>query len=390
VPRDRDLAATARAPAFRTLLGMPAREFLVRHWQRRPLLVRGAWPGLGDPVSVSDLFRLSAREDCESRVVVRDRGRWRLEHGPFRAAHLRSMPARGWTLLVQGVNHAVPAADRMLRAFRFLPYARLDDVMASYAADGGGVGPHFDAYDVFLLQGRGRRRWRVSRQRDLELDPRAPLKVLRDFRPAAEWILEPGDMLYLPPGAAHEGTAVGPCVTYSIGFRSPAARELAVGFLAFLEEELALGDERCADARVRPTRRPARIGERFVDHCAAALGGVRWRRGDVAEFLGRYLSEPKPHVRFDRPAPPLAPRAFARAARRAGLRLAGATGMLFRGRRLYINGESLALSGRARALMQRLADRRELAPGTSFTPAAAALLYTWYLAGYLVPGEANG
>jgi 50S ribosomal protein L16 3-hydroxylase len=388
-------SATARdaaaAPPPRTLLGgLTAREFFGRHWQRRPLLVRAAWPGLRDPVSVSDLFRLAARADCESRLVVRDRGRWRLEHGPFRTARLRAMPARGWTLLVQGLNHLVPAADRLLRAFRFLPYARLDDVMASYAADGGGVGPHFDSYDVFLLQGRGRRRWRVSRQRDLELDPRAPLKILRDFRVGEEWVLEPGDMLYLPPGVAHEGTALGPCITYSIGFRSPAARELGVEFLAFLQDRLELGEDRYSDRGARPSRRPARIGEQLVDHCAAALGGVRWSRGDVAEFLGRYLSEPKPHVRFFRPDPPLSPRAFERAARRAGLRLAPATGMLFHGGRVYINGECVAASGRTRALLTRLADQRRLPARTSFTRGAAALLYTWYRAGYLGLGGANG
>jgi 50S ribosomal protein L16 3-hydroxylase len=368
---------------------MPAREFLARHWQRRPLLVRGAWPGLRDPVSAGDLFRLSGRDDCESRLVARAGGRWRLEHGPFRTAHLRAMPARGWTLLVQGVNHLVPAADRLLRAFRFLPYARLDDVMASYAADGGGVGPHFDAYDVFLLQGRGRRRWRISAQRDLELDPRAPLRILRDFRATAEWVLEAGDMLYLPPGTAHEGTALGPCITYSIGFRSPAARELGSEFLAFLQDNLRLGDERYADARTRPTHRPARLGEPLVDHCAAVLQGLRWRRGDVAEFVGRHLSEPKPHVRFVRPASPLARRAFERAARRGGVALAGATGMLYRGGRVHVNGESVAASGRTLALLQELADARRLPPRASFTRTAAGLVYTWYRAGWLAPGGAD-
>ena len=215
MPRIRHSTATARESAARTLLGgCSAREFLDRYWQQRPLLVRGAWPGLRDPVSVSDLFRLAARDDCESRLVLRSGRRWELEHGPFRRARLRGLPARRWTLLVQGLNHLVPAAERLLHAFRFLPYTRLDDVMASYAADGGGVGPHFDSYDVFLLQGRGRRRWRVSRQRDLELDPRAPLRILCDFRAEHEWMLEPGDILYLPPGVAHEGTALGPSLTY--------------------------------------------------------------------------------------------------------------------------------------------------------------------------------
>lgn len=370
--------------------GLSAREFLARYWQKRPLLVRGAWPGFRDPVSVSDLFRLAARDDCESRLVLRSGRRWELEHGPFRTARLRGLPARRWTLLVQGLNHFVPAADRLMRAFSFVPYARIDDVMASYAADAGGVGPHFDSYDVFLLQGSGRRRWRISRQRDRALDPGAPLKILRRFRAEQEWVLEAGDMLYLPPGIAHEGTALGPCITYSIGFRSAAARELGLEFLAFLQERIDLGNARHADPGLRPSRRPGLIGSRLVERCDAVLGRIRWRRSDVEDFLGRYLSEPKPHVRFAPPAPPLGPKAFRRAAGHSGVRLAAATGMLYRRGRFYVNGESIVASGRSREALERLADDRQLPGGTSFTHEAAALLYTWYRAGYLEPGGADG
>jgi len=372
------------APAQRTLLGgRSARAFLADHWQKRPLLVRGAWPRFADPVSVSDLFGLAARADCESRLVIRDRARWRLEHGPFPAGRARTLPARRWTLLVQGLNHFIPAADRLLRAFRFLPYARLDDVMVSYAAPGGGVGPHVDSYDVFLLQGGGRRRWRIAPARGLEPDPRAPLKVLRGFRAAHEWVLEPGDMLYLPPGVAHEGTALEPCFTYSIGFRAPAARELGVAFLAFLEEHLAPGERRYADPGRLPARRPAALDDALVGRCAAMLGAVRWTRGDIESFLGAFFSEPKAHVRFFPPARPLGRRGFARAAARAGVRLAGASGMLFRRGAVYLNGERIAAAGRTRRVLERLADERALPPGTSVTPSTAALLYTWYRAGWI-------
>ena len=382
------------APTQRTLLGgRSAREFLADYWQKRPLVVRGAWPRFADPVSVSDLFRLAARADCESRLVIRDGARWRLEHGPLAPSRARRLPARRWTLLVQGLNHFVPGADRLLRAFRFVPYARLDDLMASYAAPGGGVGPHFDSYDVFLLQGRGRRRWRIGGRRDLELDSRTPLKVLRRFHPQREWVLEPGDMLYLPPGVAHEGTALEPCLTYSIGFRAPAAHELAVGFLAFLEDRLDPGGPRYADPDLRPARRPAALDDSFVERCAAMLDRARWTRGDVEAFLGAYLSEPKPHVQFFPPARPLTRRAFDRAAARGGIRLAGASGMLFRRGTVYLNGERIAAAGRTRGILERLADERGLRPGTSVTPAAAALLYTWYRAGWLDladEGEGDG
>ena len=372
------------APPQRTLLGgRSTRTFLADHWQKRPLVVRGAWPRFADPVSVSDLFRLAARADCESRLVIRDGGRWQLEHGPLRPGRARRLPARRWTLLVQGLNHFVPAADLLLRAFRFVPYARLDDVMVSYAAPGGGVGPHFDSYDVFLLQGRGRRRWRIAGRRDLELDARAPLKVLRRFHPEEEWVLEPGDMLYLPPGVAHEGTALEPCLTYSIGFRAPATRELAVGFLAFLEDRLDPGERRYADPDLRPARRPAALDDALIERCTAMLAAVKWTRGDIEAFIGTYLSEPKPHVRFFPPARPLARRAFERAATRDGIRLAGASGMLFRRGAVYLNGERIAASGPTRRVLERLADERALRPGTSVTPTAAALLYTWYRAGWI-------
>ena len=225
----------------RTLLGgLSAREFLARHWQRKPLVVRGAIPALADPVDLRALLALARRDDVESRLVVRAGRRWQLAHGPLARAETASLPARDWTLLVQGLNHVVPAAERLLARFAFVPWARLDDVMVSYAAAGGGVGPHVDSYDVFLLQGRGRRRWRISRQRDLAVVPRAPLKVLRGFKAEEEWVLEPGDMLYLPPGIVHDGVALEPCMTYSIGFRAPAADELGREFLGWLQERLAL------------------------------------------------------------------------------------------------------------------------------------------------------
>lgn len=380
------MPAASQLPALRTLLGgMTPREFFARHWQKRPLLVRRAWPGLHDPASVSDLFRLAAREDCESRLVVRHGERWTLEHGPLRRAHLRALPERRWTLLVQGLNQLHPAAERMLRRFAFAPYARLDDLMVSYAAPGGGVGPHVDSYDVFLLQGGGRRRWRIARGGDPTLDPRAPLKVLAHFRPQHEWVLAPGDMLYLPPGVAHDGIALEPCFTYSIGFRAPSARELGAEFLAFLQDHLRLPESRYADPDLAPTRTPGRLDDTFVERCARMLQKVRWSRADVVEFLGRHLTEPKPHVRFSPPRRPLAPVAFVHAVRRHGVALAPSTGMLYRTRRLFINGESFAAPPGERGALAALADRRALPPGTSITPAAAALLYTWYRAGYLAP-----
>lgn len=364
--------------------GLAPREFLARHWQKRPLVVRGAVPGFRGAATPRELFAIAGRDDAESRLVSRSRGRWHLRHGPFAARTLAAMPRRGWTLLVQGVNEFLPAADALMRRFAFVPYARLDDVMASYAVPGGGVGPHFDSYDVFLLQGLGRRRWRIGAQRDRTLDPRAPLRVLARFRPEAEWILEPGDMLYLPPRYAHEGVALDECTTWSIGFRAPSATEYARGFLGFLADRLDLAG-RYADPDLAPQHHPAEIGSAMVERVAAMLAGVRWRRADIEAFLGEFLSEPKPRVVFDPPRFPLGPARFAAAVRRRGVRLDLRTIMLFRGAHVYVNGERAPMPRGTRHALVALADRRALAPAEVNTP-LLPLLHVWYRAGYLHPG----
>src|SRR6185436_3025229 len=241
------IAQTAR----HSLLGnRTPRAFLAQHWHKEALLVRQAIPAFGDLFSRARLFALASRDDVESRIVVRARSRFTVAHGPFRRADFRALPARGWTLLIQGVNLHSDAADALLRLFSFLPYARLDDLMVSYAAPGGGVGPHFDSYDVFLLQGFGRRRWRYGRQDDLALRPRVPVKLLRRFTPSHDVTLAPGDMLYLPPAYAHDGVALDECTTYSIGFRASSNTELAQGFLDYLRDQVDLPG-RYADADAR-------------------------------------------------------------------------------------------------------------------------------------------
>ncbi len=211
-----------------TLLGgQTPHAFMRAHWQKRPLLVRRALPGFRGVIARRALERLAARDDVESRLIECSRNRWRVTHGPLTRTRLARAGSTDWTLLVQGLNLHLEAADRLLRRFAFLPQARLDDVMVSYAAPGGGVGPHADSYDVFLLQGEGRRVWRLARPRDWVFAADAPLKLIEDFRADDEYLLEPGDMLYLPPGWGHEGVALEPCFTYSIGFRAPQGAELA-------------------------------------------------------------------------------------------------------------------------------------------------------------------
>ena len=362
--------------------GLTPTRFLREYWQKKPLLVRGALPGFSGLIARQPLFRLAGREDAESRLVRRQAGKWLLDHGPFSRRDFASLPARNWTLLLQGLNLLLPEADTLLRRFAFIPYARLDDVMLSYAAPGGGVGPHVDSYDVFLLQGEGRRRWRISRQRDLALDARAPLKILESFRAADEWVLEPGDMLYLPPGVAHEGVALSTCTTYSIGFRAPAAQELALGFLDFLQDGVAL-EGRYADPGLAPARHPGEIPAAMVGDALHRLAHIRWGRREVERFLGEFLSQPKPAVQFDRPARPLPPRRFAAQLRKSGMHLDMRTLLLYRGSVFHINGESVQVSRAARPLLARLADGRSLPAGTAMPGELGDLFYTWYRHGYL-------
>ena len=367
------------------LAGLDPAQFLRRHWQKRPLLARAALREYIDCVTRADVFALAAREDIESRIVIKARRRWHVRHGPFSRTDIERLPRSGWTLLVQGVDHALPQAARLLREFSFIPYARFDDVMVSYAAPGGGVGPHFDSYDVFLVQGSGDRRWRIGEPRNLELVSDAPLKILRHFEPDDEWRLEAGDLLYVPPRWPHEGVAVGECITYSIGFRAPSAQELASRFLDHLQDEVAL-DGVYEDPDLRPTRHPGRLEESTHRRMATMLEPVRWNAAQVSRFIGCYLTEPKPHVEFARPRRPLARRSFEERVRARGLRTALATRMLYRGRHFYINGEAHEVAARAAPPLRTLADARALTPPLRISSEAWGLLYDWYLAGYIHAG----
>src|SRR5688500_16611626 len=217
---------------------LDVKRFMRQHWQREPLLVRAAFPGFADPLAPREVLALAADPDADARLVQRHGASWSVEHGPFSARRIKQLPSRGWKVLVQDANRFSRAAADLLRRFDFIPHARIDDVMVSYAAPGGGVGPHVDSYDVFLLQGHGRRRWRISRQADAGFVPGLPLKILRRFEPEQEWVLEAGDMLYLPPGVAHEGVAETECLTWSIGFRAPSDAEVVQGFLDHLSDML--------------------------------------------------------------------------------------------------------------------------------------------------------
>jgi 50S ribosomal protein L16 3-hydroxylase len=367
------------------LAGLTRSQFMRRHWQKEPLLALHALPEYANAVTREDLFALAERDDVESRIVSKSAGRWQVRRGPFARRDVARLPRSGWTLLVQGVDQKLSQAARLLREFSFVPYARLDDVMVSYAAPGGGVGPHFDSYDVFLLQGQGRRRWQVSRQRDLELVDGAPVKLLRRFRPEQEWRVGPGDLLYLPPQCAHDGVAVEECMTYSIGFRAPSAQELGHHFLDFLQDRLDLKGM-YADAGLRATRAPGRVPPAMIDRAASMLDALRWSRDEVAQFMGSYLTEPKANVVFERPARRATRSEFVRRARKLGVRLALPARMLVSGRDVFINGESHRVESTACRLFAKLADARLLHAPLALDARAGRVLYEWYRAGYIELG----
>ncbi len=360
-------------------------QFLLHHWQKRPLFVPGAIPDCGSWLCPSTLFTLAARSDVQSRLVISTRNRWTVQHGPFRRADLRGLPTGGWTLLVQGLEQHLSQAIDLLGLFSFAPHARLDDLMVSYAPPGGGVGPHFDSYDVFLLQGAGTRRWRVSAQKNLDCVENAPLRILKNFSHTREWITQHGDLLYLPPRYAHDGVALDDCMTLSIGFRAPRKRELASRFLEFLQDDLqadgALGGL-YEDPDLRLQKHPAALSPAMLEKITRVLRHIRWNAHDVGRFAGCYLSEPAAQTVFKRPRRAVALPEFVRRVSVKGVRLALPTRMLFRGGTIFINGESHLLPPKDHAPLVRLADRR-VTP--AFTPShvGARLLHAWYRAGYI-------
>lgn len=360
-------------------------RFMRDYWQKKPLVVRQAIPGFRPLVSEKALVQLAAREEVQSRLVTCFGGRWAMQHGPL--ARLPKQE-RDWTVLVQGVNLYHSSVDRLMRRFAFVPYSRLDDVMISLAADGGGVGPHFDSYDVFLLQAQGRRRWRISAQTDLTVIDGLPLKILRHFAPQEEWVLEPGDMLYLPPHYAHDGQAIGACMTYSIGFRAPTYAELASEFLYFLGERAELRG-RLTDKARKPTEVPGQFDDRLLEATTKRLTQLRGTPKDVAEFMGRFMTEPKAHV-FFRPVTATSAVRFMQGVRSRGLRLDLKTQMLYRKKNIYINGEALSVTPHHARWLARLANARfvkaDVCNALVVDEALVTLLYSWYCAGWIQMG----
>jgi 50S ribosomal protein L16 3-hydroxylase len=370
-----------------TLLGgLTVNEFLRDYWQKKPLLVRQAVPGFKGLLDPQQLIGLACRNDVQARLATYQRKQWKLRYEPFEPEDFEGLSKKGkWSVLVQGVNHFLPKGAELVKQFDFIPHARLDDLMVSYAPKGGGVGPHFDVYDVFLVQGLGHRRWQLSMQKDQTLIEGAPLRLLKDFRVEQEWIVEAGDLLYLPPHCAHNGIAEDDCMSYSIGFRTPWYQELAEQFLVYLQDRIEIAGT-YADPDLKAQKHPAEIGPDMLQQVGRAIRKVRWDDEDIANFFGSYMSEPKPHIFFGAPAKPLTEVRFGQAIQKSGLKLDLKTLMLCHGSTLFINGDSYPVGQGCYRILRDLADARSLPPSSKLTREAADLLYQWYLDGYVTVG----
>ena len=361
--------------------GLSPHQFMRRHWQKKPLLVRQALPGGTRLIERAQLFDLASHDEVESRLIVRRGAQWTLRQGPFKRAALPLLKQREWTLLVQSLDLHIPAARALLDRFRFVPDARLDDLMASWASPGGGVGPHVDSYDVFLLQVQGCRRWRVAPPGDAGFIAGLPLKILSRFEPVHDWLLEPGDMLYLPPGWGHDGVAEGgDCITCSVGFLAPAIDTLGHELLQRLADDDGEPGALYRDPRQAATATPAAIPDALLDFAQAALQRRLAEPHWLPRALGEALTEPKPQVWFKEGAA-LTPG--------AGIKLDARTRMMYDARHVFINGEAFRAGGRDARLMQRLADDRRLSAAEvrRLGPDAAGLLADWAEAGWLSTEE---
>ncbi len=412
---------------FVMLGSLSPHEFLSDYWQKKPLLIRGAFPefadpGFAPPLTIKEILTLAKREEAESRLIVRrthgkngvKKPEWQLQQGPFTAKDFRDLATLAdsiWTVLIQDTQHFSHEAHQLLQKFNFIPNARIDDLMVSYAVKGGGVGPHVDSYDVFLLQGHGQRRWQISAQDDLRLQPNMPLKILSHFKAEQDWVLNPGDMLYLPPDIAHHGVAeTDECVTWSVGFRAPSQQELTTAFIDYLYDELRV-DGQYLDPDLRPTVAPGEIDANMLQRVATMLNPLQQATSNksmMARFLGCYLTEPKSHVYFDAPEDCISSGAFTKAVKpkaARGVSLDPKTRLLYDDDHIYLNGEiwldrssvndventtrnttrNLATVNDEYAAWQSLSDARTLASArlSSLSPAALEKFYKAYCDGYL-------
>ena len=270
------------------------KDFLQNYWQQKPLLIRSAFPDYISPINAEELAGLACEDFIESRIIIEkgDAPKWELENGPFSESHFTTLPKTHWTLLIQGLNKIFPEFDDLLHEFNFIPSWRVDDLMASYAAPEGSVGPHIDQYDVFLLQAKGRRKWMISEEpvNENNFEPDIPLRIIKEFTQESEWILEAGDMLYLPANVAHYGIGMDDCMTFSIGFRAPSHAEL---LSAYVDEHITeLKDNlRYYDPDLLPNLDSGEITSEAINKIQGILTSQFADKSKIEDWFGRFITE---------------------------------------------------------------------------------------------------
>ena len=391
--------------------GLTATQFLSEYWNKKPLLIRQAFADFESthqPFNIADVLKLASYDEAQARLIVNgqkgSKAPWTMERGPFRKQRFDLLKGEKWTVLVQDTQHFSHEAHALLAHFDFISHDRIDDLMVSYAPASGGVGPHVDSYDVFLLQGSGSRRWQISKQTDLAWVKDAPLKILKNFKAEDEWVLDAGDMLYLPPGYAHNGVAQSDCLTWSIGFRAPAREELAGAYLDYQRDNLKLTGLVQESARTATTQ-PGHLSAASLQDYLTALQTVPNNAQQMTNFIGGYLTAAKNHVMFLPPEVEVSAAAFARDVSKHGLRLDLRTRMMGIGadatKLFFINGFAAGVDAAGNkildantpdvsALFEALANTRMATPAlvraALLHAGVKATLHDWFDNGYIEYG----
>ena len=362
--------------------------FLKKYWQKKPLLIRNAIENFQSPITEKDLFKIAQNEEAISRLIEFKKNLWQMKYGPFKKSDFTKQKNAPWTVLIQNMNHHFSFADSFLNFFKFIPYARLDDLMVSYATKKGSVGPHFDSYDVFLFQAKGEREWRVSEQKEFTLDKKSAIKIITNFKSKNSWVLKPGDMLYLPPNIGHWGISLSDdCLTYSVGFRAPGTFEIQSKFLDFIQDNLSINkNDLYKDPNLKSQKNPAEINSNMISKFQQIVNQLRWNKNTINTFVGQLLSEPIETAIFQ-PPKPISLEIFKKNLSKKILILNPKTRMLFIKNSFYMNGELIEADKKSALHLRRLAKDRKISFKSAIDKkdlnALGIILLPLYLSGFV-------
>ena len=362
--------------------------FLKKYWQKKPLLIRDAIKNFKSPITEKDLFRIAQNENAISRLIEFKRGIWQVKYGPFKKLDLPKKINTPWTILVQNMNHHLPFAESFLNLFKFIPYARLDDLMVSFATKKGSVGPHFDSYDVFLFQAKGEREWKISEQKKFSLDKKSAIKIITNFKVKNTWVLKPGDLLYLPPNVGHWGVSQSDdCLTYSIGFRAPGTFEIQSKFLDFIQDNLITNkNDLYRDPNLNLQKNPAEINSNMIKKIQQIVNQLRWNTNSINNFIGQLLTEPIEGAVFET-SKSMTAEVFIKDLIKKPLKLNPKTRMLFIKNNFYINGELIEADKKSIMYLKQLANDREISIKSTLNKkdlnALGIVLLPLYLSGFI-------